>query len=318
VSKVCSVSVDLDSLACYYRIHGLGTAPEELGALILERCLPRFLRLFGELGIRATFFTVAADVDTATGDSRARAGRRVLERCLEDGHEIGNHSYSHPYDLARWRRERAEAEVARAHEVLSSLGAEVVGFRAPGYDLSPAMLRALDDAGYLYDSSIFPAPGYYAAKLAVLGALRAMGRRSGAVVTNPRALLAPTRPYRPSLRSPWRRGHSRLVELPVAVTPALRMPAIGTSLLLAPEAVRRRLLDAVGREAFFNFELHGIDLADTEGDGIPGELVARQPDLRLAAEDKRSRLESMLRWLGESGFEFQTLARYAEGAQARL
>ncbi|MBT8495188.1 MAG: polysaccharide deacetylase family protein [Deltaproteobacteria bacterium] len=314
--RSCAVSIDLDSLACYYQIHGLGPAPEDLEPLIIKRCVPRFLELFEERGIRATFFVVGRDLDLSLGP-QARAARSVLGECLAAGHELGNHSYSHPYEMARLTRSEVAEEIARAHELLSELGADVVGFRAPGYDLSPTMLQVLDDSGYLYDSSVFPAPGYYAAKLAVMAALKVTGRKSGAVVTNPLALTAPVRPYRPSLRAPWRRGHSRLVELPIAVTPGLRLPAIGTSLLLAPAAVRDKILDGIMGQRFFNFELHGIDLADADADGIPGELVRRQPDLGLSYAEKRNRLAAILDRLADR-FEFNILAEVAEGVQARV
>jgi len=316
-ARTCSVSVDLDSIACYYRIHGLGESPDELRHLILRRCLPRFVELFAEHSIEVTLFVVAEDIDADRHGAAAKASRALLEECVVAGHEIGNHSYAHPYDLARWEEAATAAELGRAHELLSSLGRPVVGFRAPGYDLSVAMLRTLDGMDYLYDSSVFPAPGYYAAKLAVLGAMRALGKKSGAVVTNPFALAAPTRPYRPSLRAPWRRGQSRLVELPIAVTPGLRLPAIGTSLLMAPPAVREHLLAGASRGDFFNLELHGIDLADAELDGIPGELVARQPDLRLSLADKRERLASILATLAAS-FEFAPLVDVASAVQARV
>jgi len=316
-ARTCSVSIDLDPIPCYYRIHDLGASPEELRHLILRRCLPRFLELFEEHSIRATFFVVAEDIDVDRHGPAARASRARLEECVAAGHEVGNHSYRHPYDLARWDAKRTAAEIGRAHELLSGLGRPVVGFRAPGYDLSVAMIQALDGMDYLYDSSVFPAPGYYAAKLAVLGAMRAFGRKSGAVVTNPLALAAPTQPYRPSLRAPWRRGQSRLVELPIAVTPGLRLPAIGTSLLVAPPVLRERLVAGASRSDFFNLELHGIDLADAELDGIPGELVARQPDLRLSYADKRERLAAILDTLASS-FEFAPLADVAAAVQAQV
>jgi hypothetical protein len=44
------------------------------------------------------------------------------------------------------------------------------------------------------------------------------------------------------------------------------------------------------RQPFFNLELHGIDLIDAEADGIPAELVARQPDLRVPLAQKLSAL----------------------------
>jgi hypothetical protein len=116
------------------------------------------------------------------------------------------------------------------------------------------------------------------------------------------------------MRAPWRRGQAPVVELPVAVTPWLRIPAIGTSLIVAPAAIRSRLVGAMAGREFFNFELHGIDFADAEHDGIPGELVARQPDLRVPIADKLARLEQLLDQLA-AGWAFATLAEVATAVQ---
>ena len=43
MKRLASVSVDLDPIACYYRIHGLGPAPEELAATVYKRAVPRLL-----------------------------------------------------------------------------------------------------------------------------------------------------------------------------------------------------------------------------------------------------------------------------------
>lgn len=317
----CAISIDLDDLDCYYRIHGLGQAPEELTSVILENALPRAAELLASRGAVATWFVVGRDVDARRRDASGEAlpgvaiGRELLRGLHEAGHELGNHSYSHPYQLARLAEGEVAAEIAECDRVLRELtGAPVRGFRAPGYDLSSAALRVLEARGYRYDSSIFPAPPYYLAKAAVMGALAIGGRPSGAVLTDPRALIAPRRPYRPASGAPWRRGGSSLVELPIAVTPWLRVPVIATSLVLAPEPVRRCLLRAVAEEPVFNFELHGIDFADAERDGIPGELVARQPDLRLPVREKLARLGEILDTLARR-FTFTTLAEIAEETQ---
>ncbi|HLU68372.1 MAG TPA: polysaccharide deacetylase family protein [Kofleriaceae bacterium] len=293
-APVCSISIDVDPLPCYYRIHGLGPAPAELRDVVTRRALPRLAELLAGRGLPATFFVVAEDLDVSVHGARARAARASYGELSRAGHELGNHSYSHPYELARLGRAQVREEIARAHQLIGEVAGRVLGFRAPGYDLSPAVVGELERLGYVYDSSIFPAPGYYAAKAAVMAALRAAGRPSGAVLTDPRALAAPGRPYRPSARAPWRRGRAALIELPVAVTPVLRAPAIGTSLLLAPSWVRNRLVSAMRRRGFFNLELHGIDLIDAEEDGIPGALVARQPDLRMPLARKRRALEEVL------------------------
>lgn len=316
--RLCSVSVDLDPIPCYYRIHGLGPAPEELRELIFRRCVPRFAELFARRGIRATFFVVAEDIDVAARGAGARAARALLADLAADGHEIANHSYGHPYELARLSPERVLEEIGRADELLGEVtGARVRGFRAPGYDVSAAMLAELMRLGYQYDSSILPAPAYYAAKAAVMAAMALAGRKSGAVLTNPCALLAPGEPYRPAPSAPWRRGQATLVELPIAVTPWARVPAIGTSLLLSPERLRRRWVAAMRRRPVFNFELHGIDLADADEDGIPGALVARQPDLRAPLSRKRQALEAVLGQV-EGDFELAPLTDMAAWAHREL
>jgi peptidoglycan-N-acetylglucosamine deacetylase len=314
----CAVSIDLDAIGCYYRIHGLGAPPPELDHVILERALPRAAALFAEHGIRVTWFVVGrdADADAKLPDRARRAGNADRLRSLaKAGDELGNHSYSHPYNLARLPADAIDFEIAACDRVLRAIGGvPVKGFRAPGYDLAPAMLDTLARLGYRYDSSVFPAPGYYAAKVAVVATLAAMGRPSGAVLTNPRALAAPTEPYRPSMTAPWKRGQAPIVELPIAVTPWMRVPAIGTTLLVAPPWLRTRLLDAMTRRRFFNLELHGIDFADAERDGIPGELVDRQPDLRLGVEQKLARLSDMLQRI-RARADVVTLAEVAAATQ---
>src|SRR5204863_1570294 len=93
---IASVSVDLDAVACYFRIHGLPGAPPEMARhAVLRRCLPRFAELFAEAGVKATFFVVGRDlVDDAEGRARLAALAAL-------GHELANHTFTHPYDLVR-------------------------------------------------------------------------------------------------------------------------------------------------------------------------------------------------------------------------
>jgi hypothetical protein len=305
--RVCSVSVDLDPLRCYYGIHGLGAPPAQLAHVVLRRALPRFAEMFERRGLHATFFVVGDDV------ASDQAGRALLSQLARAGHELGNHSYTHPYDLARLSRARIDDEVGRAHEVIAQLGAAPVGFRAPGYDLSTAVNEVLMARGYRYDSSVFPSWPYYLAKAGVMAAMALVGRRSHSVMIDPRALVAPSLPYRPGV-SPFFRGQSTLVELPISVSPGLRLPVIGTYLLATPSAVRVRLLEGIRARPFFNLELHGIDLIDADEDGIPAALVARQPDLRVPLTHKRRALEATLDRLAPE-YRFAPLREVAADVQ---
>ena len=291
--RTCSVSVDLDPLSCYYGIHGLGAPPRELAHVVLRRALPRFAELFARRRIHGTFFIVGSDVAADV------AGGKQLAQLARDGHELGNHSHTHPYELARLDRARIEEEIVQAHKIIGAIAQKApVGFRAPGYDVSERVLDVLMAEGYRYDSSIFPSWPYYMAKAGVMAMMSLVGRRSRSVLGDPRALLAPTQPYRPG-KSPFSRGQSTIVELPVATTPGLRMPAIGNwaphvSLLSSSTAVRSRILESMRRRDFFNLELHGLDLIGAEEDGIPAELVAKQPDLRVPLVHKLRALEATL------------------------
>ena len=309
-ARTCAISIDLDPVPCYYRIHGLGEPPPELAHVVLERALPRWLEFLAARKIHATFFVVGSELH-----GEAAAPRRAqLAAVAAAGHELGNHSFTHPYEMARLSAARVAEEIGACDRVLREVtGGAVVGFRAPGYDLSPTMLRELARRGYRYDSSIFPAPAYYAAKAVVMAALAAAGRPSGAVMTNPRALMAPIEPYWPAFDAPWRRGQGPLVELPVAVTPLLRVPAIGTWLLTAPGPLRGRIVRSMQKRPFFNFEWHGIDLVDADQDGIPGELVQRQPDLRIPVERKLAVLAEIVDALAPSS-RFVTLREAAAAA----
>jgi len=314
MAATAAVSVDLDPLGCYWRIHALpGDPPPEARRVVLRRCLPRFAELFARAGVRATLFVVGQDLD---GDPEARA---LLASLAADGHELANHSFSHPYDLCRRGAAEIAGEIDRAHDAIGAVaGGGPVGFRAPGYEISAPVLDHLCARAYRYDSSAFPSPAYYGAKAAVMAAMRVVGRPSGSFLGSPRVLLAPRSPYRPAAGAPYARGALPIVELPMAVTPRLGLPVIGTSLITAPAWLRRRLVAAAARgRGLFNLELHGIDLADAEADGIPAALVARQPDLRRPLAAKRAALEATLAEVAATGARFLTLAEVAAGLASR-
>ncbi len=309
-APVVSVSVDLDPVECYFRIHALGGSPDEIRHVILRRCLPRLADLFSRHGIRATLFVVGRDLEEDD------EGRRILADLANAGHELASHTYTHPYDLVRLASPRIADEIDRTHAAIAAVcGRPPVGFRAPGYEISAELIDLLCQRGYRYDSSTFPAIPYYLAKAAVMGLIRLTGRRSGSILGSPAVLRAPRAPYRPAKGSPYRRGDQPILELPITVTPWLRLHVIGTTLVIAPEWLRRRLAAAALGSPFFNLELHGIDLADAEADGFPAALVAKQPDLRVPLARKLAALDATLEQARSMGSTFLPLRDAAEEIQ---
>lgn len=299
---IACVSVDLDSIGHYLRIHGLSEellSPEAARA-VYRKALARFVGLFADAGIAATFFAVGRDLSD-------RPSAEALRAAAHAGHEIGNHSFSHDYDLTRRSAEGIVREVTEGERaIVRAVGTPPRGFRAPGYTVSSELLQVLWVRNYLYDSSVFPAAPYYLAKAAIMGAMALAGRRSKAVLDRPRVMLAPRRPYRPDPRDPYKAGQGARLELPISVEPVTRVPFIGTAAVLLPWPVVSGLYRRLRGEPFLNFELHGIDLLDASDVAVP-QLARVQRELNQPYERKRERLRELLRRIVDD-FEVLTLA----------
>jgi polysaccharide deacetylase family protein (PEP-CTERM system associated) len=123
-----------------------------------DRCESRVLRntervleLLEEAGgIKATFFVLTWN---------AERHPEVVRRIVAAGHEVASHGYAHRLIYEQSRVEFRD-DVTRAKRVLEDLtGTPVLGYRAPSFSITARSLWALDvllDAGYRYDSSVFP------------------------------------------------------------------------------------------------------------------------------------------------------------------
>jgi len=81
---------------------------------------------------RASFFVVGSIVE----------GRHdVLDRALEEGHELGNHTWSHPWLARDCDEDRIRDELVRTNGLLARLfGSPPRRFRAPHYDVDARVL----------------------------------------------------------------------------------------------------------------------------------------------------------------------------------
>lgn len=211
--RPASVSLDLDNLWAYLKTHG---DPDwESRPSFLATAVPRLLDVFGEHRLTTTVFVVGADAER---DDGAQAVRDIVAA----GHEVANHSWGHEPWLHRYSRTALEEELTRAEDAITAAGApRPVGFRGPGYSVTPALLEILAARGYRYDAStlptwIGPLARAYHNRTAARGAAEDLFGGFGKV-------LAPNTPFR------WR--GTGLVELPVTTMPLLRVPIHGAYLL---------------------------------------------------------------------------------------
>lgn len=303
--RLAAISVDLDEIPCYAQLYGLQPPSEQSSIAIYRKAVPRFARLFDTLGIRATFFVVGRDLDL-------EENRRTIKQLHEQGHEIANHSLNHFYDFTRRDRETIRDEIREAARVIGEItGENPSGFRAPGYTITDTVFQELEAIGTRYDSSVFPCPAYYTAKALARAAIRLSGSRSRSVMDTPMALTCPTEPYRVGVPY-FRRGHG-LLELPIGLTPAIsgRLPFYGTALVLAGRRGSAVLAALMRKKRFVNLELHGMDLADADQDGLDF-LRNQQIDLRRPWADKQEALISAIEVLQRANYRFVTLTKAAD------
>lgn len=306
--RLAALSVDLDGIPHYHAIHGLAPQDEEAPArhAVYDVALRRIDDFCRAHALKSTLFAIAGDLERPQNCA-------TLRGLSERGHVIENHSFSHRYDLSRLSRQDMLDDIDKAQERISAAtGRRPAGFRAPGYTLNDRLLDVLEDLSFRYDSSVFPCPLYYGAKVSIIGAMRLFGRTSASVIDTPRVMTAPSRPYRPG--QPWFvTGHRRLVELPIQVTPRLRLPLIGTFIGLAGPTVSRVLARSCADEPLVNIELHGIDFLDA-ADGLE-HLVPYQSELRIPLQRRLDALAAVVDEVRGRGASFVCLDEAAEAFQ---
>ena len=84
----------------------------------------------------------------------------LVRRCAAEGHEIASHGYAHILAF-KSGREKFREDITRSKSILEDIIQKpVLGFRAAGFSTTDDSRWVFDEirqAGYLYDSSVFPA-----------------------------------------------------------------------------------------------------------------------------------------------------------------
>jgi polysaccharide deacetylase family protein (PEP-CTERM system associated) len=110
----------------------------------------RLLDLLDETGTSATFFVLGWVAERHGGLVRAIQTR---------GHEIASHGYGHQM-ITRLNRAQFAEDVRRGKAAVEDVtGTAVIGYRAPTFSVVRGTLWSLEvlaEAGFRYDSSIFP------------------------------------------------------------------------------------------------------------------------------------------------------------------
>lgn len=278
-TKKLLIHVDVDSplkLLNFYKIKGITFTEKEMERFY-QTSWERALAFFDQYNLKATFFVVGDELESNSSI------QNVILKAHQAGHEIENHTYSHPFGLASLPVENIRSEVIRCNEIVERItGQTPVGFRSPGYSVNTALLNVLDELNFSYDSSGFWSIMNPALKLSqrILFKNGLSNAEFGGVDSS-----LPESPYFPSKenwlsKSATRRG---LLEIPLPRTNFFRLPFYNNFNLWAPFTYSN-LVSKTLRKQNVVYLFHIIEFMDLT-DGVPKELAVH-PNLKVATQLK--------------------------------
>ncbi len=116
----------------------------------VDRNTAKLLHILLENGVKATFFVLGWV---------AHRFPDLVREISRQGNEVASHGYWHRRVATQSRGDFRE-DIRSSKKILEDLtGSAVLGYRAPSYSIGLETLWAYDElleAGYLYDSSVFP------------------------------------------------------------------------------------------------------------------------------------------------------------------
>lgn len=263
-----TLSVDVDPVDCHLAGHGLPGLPPD--SLVYEKAVPRLLEAFARHQIRATWFFVGRDAESARG---------AIEQVAAAGHEVASHSQRHPIGFHRLSPDELADELRSSRCALEQAsGRQVTGFRAPGWERPGGLAKALVTAGYAYDASYYPSPVVAAAGLWL------SLRRGGRPFLGAGQWLG--------TRQPWRL-RAGLIEFPVSVT-RIRLPIYHTLRYQLTDLRFEAILDGLASEGHaLSYPIHAVDALSINDDPIDVRMK-RHPGMTFELSHKLALLDRSL------------------------
>ena len=103
-----------------------------------ETYTPQLLDLLARKQLKATFFLIGRHVEKFP---------EIVKRIHAEGHEIGNHSFSHPF-LPLYSKSYIKRELESTSDLIEEIGgAKPAFFRPPMGLFTPSMLNAISESG---------------------------------------------------------------------------------------------------------------------------------------------------------------------------
>jgi len=251
-----NISVDVDSLSSIYKGQGC-SLPGGYTFVEFRTGLENLSNFFSKYAIKTTMFMVG-------NDFLYEKNHAVIKEIANNGHEIANHSMTHPQGF-RWLLEKEkEMELNSMSDICWEVtGKRPVGFRSPGWNIDDATLPVLNKLKYVYDSSVFPTSLMPLMKFAHWSSMSKQKKQDRTTMGQTSYMFSSLSPYHVSDYSLGKRGDNSLIEFPISVSPYLRVPFFATLFLITGIGFYRKLYRSIRAAGLpVHFQMHLSDFID--------------------------------------------------------
>jgi len=266
---------------------------------IYECGLPRLIELYSRYDIHSTFFFTGNIVEVKP---------ELIDMVKDHGHEVGCHGYHHS-SLEGFDSVSYETQVKymkKSKKIIEDVAGRIEAFRSPELRINKDTVRALEKTGFKIDSSV--------------ASQRFDGPFSFGTKEKMKWLFAPRKPYYMSYKSPFKRGDSEILEIPIS---ALLIPYIGTTMRMMPtfiKLIQKILFMEAKMEKPIVFLFHPnecLDFTTVERmknasgfSSIFRDTIRQQLKLKNLGAYSIRLLEEIIKDGIDYGFEFESVSSY--------
>jgi Polysaccharide deacetylase len=287
-----SITIDMDSLNCYRKIHGL-EVENEFDNTIMENTISVIIEFFKNLNMKITFFLVGNSIE---------GNENLINLILENGHEIGNHTWNHKYDFTYLNEDEITDELLKFQNCFKDkFNYKVEGFRTPGYHLSDNLLKVLNNLGFSYSSSSMGSWTYYFIKLLKVSKINLSQKKSFSKIHPLNDLLLPNFPYYPKFENSLK--PQNVLEIPITRGKLpFNLPSIGPFIFLSP--ISNIFIPSQKTPLIIN--LHGIDF-------LPDYKLLEPPlqktefYLKMDLKKRLNKIKTLIKTAQNKGYHFTKL-----------
>jgi len=243
-----NIHVDVDNLWIYEQEFGVKILSNK--EYIYSHSLPLFLKLLKKSRSKATFMVVGRDL-------LLPACQNFCKKAIREGHEIANHTWSHPIAFGTLSYKQKRQQILKCHQLIIKIcGKAPVGFRGPGYYRDEKIIAILEKLNYQYDASVIP--GFAQLLMGTYAKIRGENNRNKTFGR---------KEYIFSKETPYYVGNhiskKKILELPISILPILKLPLHTTFAYFYGSLYRQLILTYLkSNPKYFLYLFHAIDFID--------------------------------------------------------